>query len=290
MSVKIRNVHPHIGAEILGVDLSSPLSAGLVKEIKDILDARSLVLFRDQGVTPRQMADFSAMFGKLRIHDLGKFQISGVPEVTVLSNILNENGEQVGFVDVGQAWHTDASFMAEPHMYSFLHAIEIPVSDGKPLGSTWFVSTAHAYETLPGDLKERISGLKSVHRFDNRYEKHKEVNGREASRDTFKGREKLPDAIHPIVRTHPSTGTKCIYVNELATAGIVGMDDSEARPLLDMLYRHCTKEEEIYRHQWKAGDFLIWDNSSSQHMAIGDYKLPQRRMLWKTTIHGSAPF
>lgn len=290
MSLKVRNVHPYVGAEILGLDLSSPLEVGVAEEIKNLLDEKSLVLFRDQNLTPRQMADFSSIFGKLRTHDLGRFQISNVPQVTVLSNIRDENGEQVGFVDVGQAWHTDASFMAEPHMYSFLHAIEIPEENGKSLGSTWFVSTAHAYATLSEELKDKISGLKGIHRFENRYEKHKEVNGKDASRDTFKGREKLPDAIHPIVRTHPSTGTKCIYVNELAISGIVGMEDGEAKQLLDMLYRHCTKEEEIYRHQWRVGDFLIWDNSSSQHMAVGDYKLPKRRMLWKTTIHGAAPF
>lgn len=289
-NLAVTQVHKSIGAQISGIDLSSDVSESTISEIRNLLNKHSLLLFRDQNLTPAQFARFSRHFGELRIHDLAKFRVPEAPEVTILSNILNEHGEQIGFVDVGQVWHTDASFLAKPHMYSFLHAVEVPVENGVTLGSTWFVSSAAAYDSLSDELKLRIDGLKAVHRFDNRYSKHRATNGTEASRDSFKGRAQLPDVTHPVVRTHPVTGRKSVYINELATVGIVGMADDEAAQLIESLCRHCTRESEIYRHQWRRGDVLIWDNCNSQHVAIGDYKLPQRRMLYKTTVQGTAPF
>lgn len=290
MNFAAEPLHRSVGAEIRGIDLAQQPDAETIARIKALLDERALLLFRDQRLSPAQFAGFSRRFGELRIHDLAKFRVPDQPEVTILSNILDDKGEQTGFVDVGHAWHTDASFLQEPHMYSFLHSVEVPVQDGTPLGSTWFVSSADAYDALPAETKSRIAGLKAIHRFDNRYTKHKEVTGQEASRNTFKDRAPLPDVVHPVVRTHPTSGRKSLYVNELAMAGIVGMADDAATELVSMLCRHCTQESRIYRHQWRVGDVLIWDNCTAQHMAIGDYKLPQRRLLYKTTVQGTRPF
>jgi taurine dioxygenase len=283
-------LHPSVGSEIRGVDLSQPQDTDSISRIKALLDDRALLLFRDQRLSPAQFARFSRAFGELRIHDLAKFRVPEQPEVTVLSNILDDKGEQIGFVDVGHVWHTDASFLEKPHMYSFLHSVEIPTHNGQSIGSTWFVSSADAYDSLTPEMKARISELKAIHRFDNRYAKHKEKTGQEASRDTFKDRAALPDVVHPVVRTHPATGRKSLYINELATAGIIGMADDEARELISTLCQHCARESQIYRHQWQVGDVLIWDNCTAQHVAIGDYKLPQRRFLYKTTVQGTIPF
>jgi taurine dioxygenase len=290
MSFDAIPLHPSVGSEIRGVDLASPQDTATVAEIKALLDERALLLFRGQRLSPARLATFSRSFGELRIHDIAKFRVPDQPEVTILSNILDDKGEQIGFVDVGHVWHTDASFLQKPHMYSFLHSVEIPTQNGKSIGSTWFVNSADAYASLSAEMKARIGGLKAVHRFDNRYTKHKEKTGQDASRDTFKDRAPLPDVVHPVVRTHPTTGRKSLYINELATAGIVGMPDEEARKLIATLCQHCTRESQIYRHQWQVGDVLIWDNCSAQHVAIGDYKLPQRRFLYKTTVQGSIPF
>ena len=290
MGLTAVHLHPSVGAEIRGIDLAQEQGAETVAQIKALLDERALLLFRNQHLTPAQFAHFSRGFGELRIHDMAKFRVPDQPEVTILSNILDEKGAQIGFVDVGHVWHTDASFLQQPHMYSFLHSIEIPMHNGQSIGSTWFVSSADAYDSLPAETKTRITGLKALHRFDNRYTKHKEATGQEASRDTFKDRAPLPDVMHPVVRTHPATGRKSLYINELATAGIVGMADDEARELINILCRHCTRESQIYRHQWQVGDVLIWDNCTAQHVAIGDYKLPQRRFLYKTTVQGAIPF
>jgi len=290
MTLKATPIHPGIGMEVQGVDLAQELAADVRARIGQLLNDHSLLLFRDQRLTPAQLARFSRGYGELRIHDLAKYRVPDAPEVTILSNILDENGEQTGFVDVGHVWHTDASFLDQPHMYSFLHAIEIPHQDGRPLGSTWFVSSARAYDTLPEAMKQRIAGLKAVHSFDSRFARHKATTGKEASRDSFKGRAPLPPVMHPVVRQHPVTGRKSLYINQLATVGIVGMPDDEAEALIAELCRHCTQEDQIYRHTWRVGDVLIWDNCTSQHIAIGDYALPQRRMLYKATVKGTAPF
>ena len=289
MTISLTPLHRSVGVEIKGVDLAGELSAATCADIRRALDDHAVILLRNQQLAPEQFAAFTHQFGELKTHDMGKFQVPANPELVILSNILDDNGEQTGFVDVGQVWHTDASFTALPHMYSCLHAIEIPVRAGHTIGNTWFVSTAAAYESLPVATKEKIAGLKGIHQFGNRYGKTKATTGRAPSDKTFASRAPLPDAIHPVVRTHPRSGRKCIYVNELFTVGIEGMPDAEAKPLIDELCRHCTRDSEIYKHEWQAGDVLVWDNCASQHVAIGDYALPERRLLWKATIHGAAP-
>jgi len=290
MDLKATPLHASVGMEVHGIDLGQELTEEARARIGSLLNDHALLLFRGQRLTPAQLARFSRGYGELRIHDLGKYRVPEQPEVTILSNIVDESGNQTGFVDVGHVWHTDASFLDKPHMYSFLHAIEIPHENGRALGGTWFVSSAHAYDTLPEEMKQRIAPLKAVHRFDNRYAKHKQATGRDASRDSFKGRAPLPDVTHPVVRRHPVTGRRSLYINELATVGIVGMPDDEAQALIAALCRHCTQEDQIYRHTWQVGDVLVWDNCVSQHVAIGDYRLPQRRLLYKTTVQGTAPF
>jgi taurine dioxygenase len=289
MTISLNPLHPSIGVEIKGVDLARELPPDAVAEIRRALDEHALILLRHQTLAPGQFAGFCRGLGELKTHDMGKFQVPGNPQLVILSNILDADGEQTGFVDVGHVWHSDASFSARPHMYSCLHALEIPQHEGKALGNTWFVSTAHAYDTLPVAMQKRVEGLKCIHRFGNRYEKIRETVGRDPSAKTFASRAPLPDAIHPVVRTHPRTGRKSIYVNELFSVAIQDMPDEEAKPLLAELCRHCTRDGEIYKHQWQVGDVLVWDNCASQHIAIGDYALPQRRLLWKATIHGQVP-
>lgn len=289
MMLALVQLHPDVGTEIRGVDLRETLSEDIVGRIREVLDERSLILIRGQTLSARGFADFCARLGTLKVHDMGKHQAEGVPEVTILSNIRDDRGEPIGFVDVGQAWHSDASFSQRPHQYSCLYAVEIPVRDGAPIGDTLFASTAAALDTLPADVRARIEGLQAIHRFGNRYERIELKTGRPPSASTFAGRDSLPDAVHPVVRTHASTGRRSLYVNELFSDSIEGMDPGEARSLIAYLCDHCTRDGAVYRHRWRVGDVLVWDNATSVHMAIGDYRPDERRKLYKATTVGERP-
>ena len=200
-----------------------------------------------------------------------------------------ENGQRIG--GSGEFWHTDLSYLKEPVAGSTLYALEIPYGDtGEVLGDTIFTSTFAAYDALSPELKSKLAGLRAVHRMTKGgYESDKEKS---ASRLQYSDEQKknFADISHPIVRTHPVTGRKCIYINPLCTDGIEGMPDSGSLPLLEELYAHCTRPEFTYRHKWRKGDLLMWDNCSALHLAVMDYALPQRRLMHRITLKGAVPF
>jgi taurine dioxygenase len=192
--------------------------------------------------------------------------------------------------DAGRYWHTDLSYVREPSRCSLLYAREVPVAaDGRVLGDTLFASTAAAYDALPAPMKARIADLKAVHRYGDRYDRMEKSGGvRDALSE--EQRQQTPDVVHPVVRTHPITRRKCLYVNEGFTVSILGLPEDEGSDLLAELSAHAHKAEFVYRHHWRRGDLLMWDNCQTQHLAVGDYALPQRRLMHRTTVKGSAPF
>lgn len=276
------------GAEIRGVDIAKGVSAQAMSVIKDALHTWKAVVLRGQRITPAQQVAFSSAFGRLERHVLPQFLLPGHEELVRVSNILDDEGKPIGLVDAGQIWHSDGHFLETPNLYSMLYAIEIPHDDeGNPLGATRFANTQHAYETLPDAMKQRIAGLRAGNSLANVYRViPKTASGSRAPLTEAQKRE----AIHPVVRTHPVTGAKCLYVTRAATGRIVGMDAQEGAALIDELADHILREESIYTHAWQVGDVLIWDNCGAQHLAIGDYRLPQRRLLHRTTVAGAATF
>ena len=182
-----------------------------------------------------------------------------------------------------------SSYMAIPSRGSLLHAIEIPHdSAGEPLGDTLFASTSAAYDALDADTQRRISGLKAKFSLANRHARLvADGDPGAALSDTHQDR--APPVVHRVVRTHPTTGHRSIYVNEGQTSGILGLPEDEARDLLHELCTHCTRSEFVYRHRWCAGDLPISDNIPTQHLAICDYALPRRRYLHRTTLRGTPP-
>jgi taurine dioxygenase len=160
--------------------------------------------------------------------------------------------------------------------------------DGRVLGDTLFASATAAYDALPTDLKQRLEGCKAVNSYSYTYDR--KVS--EFNRTTLKteGREAPPDVEHPVVRTHPYTGRKCLYVNEGYTTRIVGWSEDESARTLKFLFEHVIRPEFLYRHHWQAGDLLMWDNCLAQHKAVFDYALPLRRRMERTTVHGTVPF
>lgn len=280
---EVRPFSAAVGAEIVGLDLSRPLNdADFARVHRAHLD-HNVVVFRDQRITPQQQIDFSRRFGVLQIHVLKQFLLANHPEVFIISNIV-ENGQPIGLGDAGKFWHSDLSYKEFPSLGSMLLAQELPEEGG----DTLFASQQLAYETLPAELRQAIDGKRAAHSYTARY-----------ADEVFKGirRPTLTEAqlaevkavIHPVVRTHPETGRKGLFVNENFTTHILDVPEDESRQILTELYAHSAKPEFIYRHQWQPNDMVFWDNRALIHLATGCPSHLRRRMH-RTTIQGDVPF
>lgn len=279
----IRPLNAPLGAEVLGLDLSRPLgTADLARVHRAHLDHHVLV-FRDTNITPAQQVEFSRRFGELQIHVLRQFQLAGHPEVLVISNI-RENGEPIGLGDAGHLWHSDLSYKATPSLGSMLHAQELPAEGG----DTLFANQHLAWDTLPGWLKREVEHAQAEHSYLARYEDLRKLNPWRPKLTQAQIDEVVP-VRHPVVRTHPETGRRALFVSEHFTTRILGIEEDRSRELLAALFEHSTRPEFIYRHQWKAGDMVFWDNRSLMHLAAG-CPPEQRRKLYRTTIAGDVPF
>lgn len=281
-----------LGQLVEDVDLSRDIDEATFLRIEHDFNAAGVLAFRNQRLTPEAHIRFSRRFGELAIHVVTTHLLEGHPELFKISNIL-ENGKRVGAS--AEYWHSDLTYVSEPARCSLLYAIEIPMDEnGKPLGDTCFASTAAAYAALPGAMKQRLQGLQAIHRFGDSYSKQqtRRVAAGDARTDIADDeiRKKTPDVVHPIVRTHPFTGRKCLYVNEGFTAGILGLPEDESRDLLKALFAHTIQPEFQYRHRWQVGDLVMWDNCSTIHTGTADYGPQHRRLLYRTTVKGSVPF
>jgi taurine dioxygenase len=291
MPIPITKCDAALGAEI-GVDLSRPIDEPTFREIEEAFHDNIVVFFRGQDLTNEQHIAFSRRFGELEIHIVKKYLLPEYPEVLLVSNIKNEAGEHIGLADAGFTWHSDVSYRQCPSRCSLLYAKEVPhAADGTVLGDTVFANCVAAYEALPAAMKRQLDGLKAIHRYSSR----RRVENSPRPKLTAAQIAETPDVAHPIVRTHPFTGRKAIYVTAGECIGIVlengeDMPDDEALDLIAELDAHCVKPEFLYRHHWREGDLVMWDNATAMHLAICDYALPQRRLMHRTTVIGSQPF
>jgi taurine dioxygenase len=297
--ITVKKIGKHLGAEISGVDLSQELDADTFAQVANAFFDNEVVFFRDQKLTPREQVAFTRRFGALEEHVRKESRLDGFPEILIISNVLDEHGNAIGAQDAGRFWHSDLSYKKEPSMLSALYALEVPVKDGRALGDTSFASTTAAYAALPDDMKRRVDGLKNVHSYRFYRAKNIEAQKEEQARGgrviqeyvlTDEQLKSVPDVETPVVRTHPVTKRKGLFVNEAHTSHIVGMSKDESEQLLAQLYRHIVKPEFIYTHSWRPGDLLMWDNAAVQHKATFDYDLPLRRLMYRTTVRGTAPF
>lgn len=277
-----------LGAEIRDIDLAQAIDDATLHAIEHALHEHEVVFFRDQHISPEQHVAFSWRFGELEKHLRVDCCKPGFPEIFVVSNVI-ENGKPIGTQDAGLFWHSDLAYMAQPSRGSLFYAHEVPHDDaGNPLGDTMFASTTAAWNALPDDLKRIVSGRSAVTSYTKGYYRDRKSGPRPPLTEAQKAR--TPDVEHPVMRTHPHTRKPCLFVNEGYTASIAGLPAEESERVLNLLFEHVSRPEFIYRHQWHAGDFLIWDNCSTQHKAVFDYALPQRRRMERTTLTGSAPF
>ena len=284
MALSVKNSGAALGAEI-AFDLSRDMEERQFREIEAAFHDNIVVVFRGQTLSNARHIEFSRRFGELEIHIVKKYLLPDYPEILRISNVRDANGELIGLADAGFTWHTDTSYLERPSRCSLLHAQEVPVRNGEVLGDTIFVNTIAAYEALPDGTKHKLAGRKAIHR----YSERKRIENSPRPKLTKAQLDATPDVAHPIVRTHPATGRKALYVTEGECIGIEGMPDDEARPLISELHAHCIRPEFQYRHKWQVGDLLMWDNATSMHLAVCDYQLPERRLMYRTTVIGGVP-
>jgi taurine dioxygenase len=261
----------NIGAEVLGIDLADELDDAVIEAIRDALLAWKVLFFRDQHRLDRPShIAFGRRFGDLEVHPITP-KGQDDPEVFVIP--------AGGKFRAPDNWHSDVTWRPEPSLGSILRAVELP-----PLGGdTLWADMGQAYDLLDDETKERIEGRKATHDYASAFGRNQppEVQARM--------REQHPTVEHPIVRTHPETGRKTLYVNVGFTRSIVGMDDAEAQPLLRRLYRQATIVDVQCRFRWQPGSVAFWDNRATQHVVSNDF-LPAKRVMERVTIVGDKPF
>jgi taurine dioxygenase len=272
-----------LGAEVVGLNLSRPISDADFARIHQAYLDHHVLVFRDQQITPAEQVAFSRRFGPLQIHVLRQFQLPSDPEVLIISNI-KEHGQPIGLGDAGYYWHSDLSYKPIPSLGSMLHAQELPEEGG----DTLFANQHTAWEALPLELKNKVRHLSAEHSYLAKYAELQRLNPWRPNLTQAQIDEVLP-AVQPVVRTHPETGRLALFVSEHFTTRILGVSDAESRALLDALFDHSTRPEHIYRHQYRPGDLVFWDNRSLMHLAAGcpDHL---RRKLYRTTIEGDLPY
>jgi taurine dioxygenase len=274
--ISIRRVGAACGAEISGVDLSQPIDDARFADIESALVAHEVIVFRDQNISTEDQKSFGRRFGELTVHPFAP-SAEDAPELIVFDN--DADNPPWG-TDV---WHSDETFRAEPPLGTMLRALIVPEYGG----DTLFASMSASYDGLSDRMQQFISGLEAVHDFKpfrNLFDSDPESI---AKLRTFEDR--YPPAVHPVVRTHPVSGRRVIFVNPQFTLAIKGMDEAESRAVLELLFHQAEIPEYQYRHHWAPDTLVLWDNRSVQHYAIHDY-YPNRRKLERITIRGDRPF
>jgi len=282
-SLSVQSFDAPLGAEVLGLDLTRAVPDADFKRVHQAHLDHHVLVFRDQRITPQQQVDFSRRFGPLQIHVLRQFQLAEHPEVLIVSNIM-ENGQPTGLGDAGYYWHSDLSYKPQPSLGSMLHAQELPAEGG----DTLFADQHLAYDALEPALRHAVDTLQAEHSYLAKYEDLRQRNPFRPKLSEAQIAEVAP-VVHPVVRTHPETGRKALFVSEHFTTRIVGVPEHESRELLAELFAHSTKPEFVYRHRWQPHDMVFWDNRSVMHLAAG-CPPDQRRRLNRTTIEGDTPF
>jgi taurine dioxygenase len=280
MDIVVTPLSPACGAEISGVEITKPLSPGVVAAIKDAWAKHLVLVFRGQSIREEQQLRFASYFG-----DLGRRKKAPEPlrsraegiyqtneKVLLVSNI-KVDGAPIGAFGEGEFWfHIDSGYTARPYRYTFLHALELPSTGG----NTRFSNMYRAYEAVPAALKQKLRGKKALHIHEYKRSEKADISG------DISG---VPHYHHPVFITHPETGRKTLFVDRLMTARIDGFEPSESNKILEELYAIGERRDFIYEHVWQLGDFLMWDNRCTIH-ARTDFPKDERRLLRRCTVEG----
>jgi taurine dioxygenase len=276
--ISVTPLSAHTGAEITGVDLRSPVDGETRDRLNQAFRDYAVVAVRDQQLRAAQFLEAMKIFGDIFWQHNPRFAVPECPQVHYISNQDTLDDGRVYIP--GEGYHTDHSNDIEPPKATALHAVKLPKSGG----DTQFVNMYEAYEALPEALKERIDYLQARHVYQSRHSERKLPQLTEERK-----RIASESVVHPLVRTHPETGRKALYINPIRIEEIIGMPEPEALALLDELLEHATQEKFQYRHKWKAGDVVIWDNRCLLHKANGDYPVSEVRYLYRLMLQGERP-
>ena len=276
MPLAIKPLTRTIGAEVTGVDLSKPVDDATRKALYDAWIEHAVLVIRDQHLTPPQFVDAARLFGDLMEQQVKKFTLPDHPAVGTISS------KDLPLVDGklkvrGEQYHTDHSNYAEPPKATMLHAVSLP-SFG---GDTQFVDVRQAFDELPEDKRRRLVKLRSAHVYESSQSPRKMATLSPAERA------KIPQTLQPLVIRHPESGRSALYINTARMEGIEGMPADEGFKLIDELYQHATQSRYEYRHTWRAGDMVIWDNRSVMHQANADYDPAEYRFLYRIMLKGA---
>ena len=297
--LSIKPLSKTIAAEIQALDLAKRFTEEQCQEILGAFFKYQVLVFRKQSLTPEQYIQFSQCFGQLEPFFLSQYNLPDYPNIYVLSNVKKE-GKFIGRYGAGMHWHSDHTYQTAPASATFLYALEVPPEGG----DTLFINNYASYDSLSEEMKQRLEGLKAIHHYQTKehlYTTEKNLSKQmkqkianhlekvEIPARKTPPKQQVPDVFHPVVRTHPVTGKKALYLNEAMTIGIVGMAEKEAQKLLQNLCAHAVKTAAIYRHQWQVGDVIVWDNPSVMHSGTyADPKYP--RTLYRLTTQGTTTF
>jgi len=279
-----------LGATVEGADLSRALPVVEMEQLLSALGRHGVLRFPRQQLSGRQLRDFSAQLGELEVNVAsGPYQEPGVPEVMILSNIV-ENGRPIGLADAGQGWHTDMSYSRTIAFANVLYGIKVPRRDGRPLGATQFASMHAAYDGLPDELKRSLAGKTVLHDFEKFWEMMRREKGSRRPPLSDAQRKSKPPVSHPIFLTHPLTGRKVLYANPGYAVRINEMSEAESARTLEFLFRHQLRPEYLYTSRWEEGDVLVWEDIGTIHNAVADYGPHEHRLIKRCQVMASRFF
>ena len=282
-TMKLTPAGQTLGATVEGLDLANGLSNTELETVMQALGQYGVLRFPRQTLTAAQLKAFSAQLGDLEINVASAFQEPGLPEVMVLSNMV-ENGKPVGLSDAGQDWHTDMSYSRQIAFANVLHAIRIPRRDGRPLGSTSFCNMHAAYDDLTDDLKTKLDGKTVLHDFAKFWDRMRLRDGSQRKPLTEAQRGAKPPVSHPIFLTHPLTGRKVLYANPGYSMRINELPAAESDELLEFLFAHQTQPKYQYTFEWAENDVLLWEDFGTIHNAVADYAPDEPRLIKRCQV------
>ena len=281
-SISMRGIVPQIGVEVLDIDLAAPLDADGFAAIRSAWVAHTILLVRNQAhLQPEHLIAFARRFGELDEHDQPQYCLPGYPEVAMVSNV-KEGGRHVGAPKAGRQWHSDAQYLRRPPSASLLWAKEVPPSEG----NTLFANMLAAHDALDHALRERLRDARVNFSRTRAYSLYHPE--RPPLTDEEKAR--VPDVSHPVIRTHPETGRKALYVGGEQHGGtVIGMPAAEGEALMRELRTFATQPRFVYEHRWTVGDLIVWDNRSTMHCALPFDEDRHRRMMYRVQVAGDEP-
>lgn len=278
MNLTIKPLSDALGAEATGIDLREDISEDSKAALNRAFSDHSVLAIRDQDLTPHEMLAAVQIFGEIFEQHNKRFALQDCPQVHYISN-QDRHADGKRYIP-GEGYHTDHSNDAEPPKATVLHAVKLPDKGG----DTQFVDMMRAYDDLDVATKTKVDGVQAVHVYQASHSSRKLI-----AMEGAKSGVVPKEVVHPLIRTHPETRRKSLFINPIRIERLQGMEDRDALPLLDELLRHATQEKYQYRHKWQRGDLVLWDNRCLLHKANGDYDHSQERYLYRVMLKGDRP-